>query len=564
MDKAISRKVLTKLSWSAFCCALVVFSMFGSSCYADNVTDQIRITVPASCSIENNAPSGDEHTATIWNLSYVPDIGTSTFKTYCNDNSGYAIYAVGYSNDEVGNTLMKHSEDDAFDFETGLATSGPDSNWAMKLTKVEGTYEPTMHEDSDGPYTSYHVVPNIQTKVVSFPSNTDMPSTGVNAIGSSFTATYAVWISGNQAAGTYTGKVRYTLVHPMLAPLPVSCNPSGTTIGTNSNTDIVCMQDFASLSSSAKSTIISNMVEGTQYTLTDKRDEKTYTISKLKDGKVWMTQNLDLDLDENTTYTNEDTDLGWNTSTNAYDTASWSPIRSTYETTSDHIHAWCQGGTWNSQYGSCENNNTPESYDPGNLYWNSETSGYSDWDAYYNSCDYSTTTPSCDESLNPLSTYVSSTGTEQYHLGNYYNWPAAIASNDASIYGAYNETTGQYENLETHQSICPAGWTLPYSTWNDNLGQSEGDFAGLWSEYGWTDNDGFSDISTVWSAPLYFAPAGYFNGNLGTVGYDGYFWSSVAGNGSYARYAYFSVGGGTSPAEYYNRNGGDSVRCLLR
>jgi uncharacterized protein (TIGR02145 family) len=307
------------------------------------------------------------------------------------------------------------------------------------------------------------------------------------------------------------------------------------------------------------------MTNETQYTLIDKRDGKEYKIAKLADNKVWMTQNLDLDIDSSRTYTNEDTDLGWNTSTNQYDTASWSPIRSTYATATNNIHEWCQGGTWNSQYGYCEQNNTPESYDPGDLYWNTATSDWSDWNAYYNSCDYSAITPSCDESLNPLSTYASSTGTAQYHLGNYYNWAAAIASNDSSQYGAYNETTGEYENLETNQSICPAGWTLPYAFYNNNTDQSEGDFANLWTEYGWdSTNYNFSDITNLTGAPLYFTPAGGFYGYLGNVGSHGYFWSPGAYDGSHAHSAYFSVDGYADPANGSLRGYGNSVRCLLR
>ncbi len=561
-----------------------------SSIYAsadDSVVDEINITVPESCTMSGTGMN--THNTEITNGTYTANIGTTTLHAFCNDNEGFSIYAAGYTGDEIGgensNKLVGTTASGNATIESGLATTAgnPDiSNWAMKLAITQDSGDTTganaftidsapnvalPSEAESGAtassFSEYHVVPNEYVKVAHKNSGTDMTNT---TGGVKLTTTYAAYISKTQPADTYSGQVIYTLVHPSteVPKVSVKCNPTGTTIGTNSNTDIICMQDFASLSSSAKSTLISNMTEGTQYTLTDKRDEKTYTISKLKDGKVWMTQNLDLDLDENTTYTNEDTDLGWNTSTGSYDTASWSPIRSTYETTSDHIHAWCQGGTWNSQYGGCENNNTPESYDPGDLYWNTTTSDFSDWNAYYDSCDLSTSTPSCNESLNPLSTYVSSTGTEQYHLGNYYNWPAAIASNDASVYGAYNETTGEHENLETHQSICPAGWTLPYANYNNNTNQPEGDFANLWTEYGWDNNNGFSDISTVWSAPLYFTPAGAFFGNLGSVGVEGLFWSPVAGHDGDTRRAGFDVDGYAGPADNDNRLGGYSVRCLLR
>ena len=190
----------------------------------DNTTsvDQVNITVPESCSVEGTIASGNEHTKTMQNNQYASEIGTTTFKTYCNDNSGYAIYAVGYSADTIGNTLMKHDSDATYDFDTGTATSGGTSDWAMKLTAISGTYAPTIHSDTNGAFTSYHVVPSEYTKVVSFASNTDLPATGVNAEGSGFTSTYAIWISSTQVAGTYTGKVKYTLVHPATASAPVA------------------------------------------------------------------------------------------------------------------------------------------------------------------------------------------------------------------------------------------------------------------------------------------------------------------------------------------------------
>ncbi len=53
--------------------------------------------------------------------------------------------------------------------------------------------------------------------------------------------------------------------------------------------------------------VIDSMVVGTQYQLMDKRDDKKYFISKLKDGKVWMTENLDLTLSAEGTVLDPDT-----------------------------------------------------------------------------------------------------------------------------------------------------------------------------------------------------------------------------------------------------------------
>ena len=46
---------------------------------------------------------------------------------------------------------------------------------------------------------------------------------------------------------------------------------------------------------------------GNTFTAYDKRDEQAYTIAKLKDGKYWMTTNLNLA--GGTTITSDDSDL---------------------------------------------------------------------------------------------------------------------------------------------------------------------------------------------------------------------------------------------------------------
>ena len=527
----------------------------------DTTVDNIAVAVPVSCTLSGIGMNS--HNARVPNGTYQSDIGSTTIKAFCNDFEGFAIYAAGYTGDEVGatnsNKLIGANLNQTIVTGTATSAGNPDtSNWSMKLaTDGTATYVLTL----DNGFGSYSNVPNSYTKVAHRDSGTDV---GTNSTGASLTTTYAAYISKTQTADVYSGQVIYTLVHPASQNAPVACNPSGTTIGTNTGTDIKCMQDFASLSSSAKTTLIGAMTTGTQYSLMDKRDKKTYTIAKLADGKVWMTQNLDLFLDSSKTYTNLDTDLGWNGT--SYSTASWTPLRSTYATTSTQTHEWCVGGTYS--YGfSCEHNDTPESYDPGDLYWNGSVNNWSDWNTYFNTCDRSTSTPSCDESLNPLYAYTTNSGApiQQYHLGNYYNWAAAIATNDASSYGAYNGTTGEYENQETSQSICPVGWTLPYASYNSSTNQAEGDFRDLWIEYGWNSTyNNFSDITDLTGAPIYFVQSGDFFGNVGYVGFANGHFASVARNDTFAFGAGTYVYGDAHPSDDGDRDNGFSVRCLLR
>ena len=517
----------------------------------DSVVDDVNIVVPTACTLAGTLNTA--HNATINPGTYQADIGTTTLKALCNDSAGFAIYATGYTGNTIGETNSNKliGQNTSELIPTGIGTSG-DSQWAMKLaTDSEATYPitigsaPNTSGGADASFSSYHVVPNEYIKVAYRTEGTDV---GNNATGSQLTTTYAVNIASTQAADTYSGKVIYTLVHPNTAPAPLVCNPNGTTIGANTSTDIVCMQD---ISSTNKSSILSSMTTGTQYTLTDKRDEKTYTVSKLADGNIWMTQNLDLDLDSSKTYTNEDTDLGWNGT--SYSTASWTPTRSTYDSTTK---TWCQGGTWNSQRNFCQNNYTPESHDPGDLYWNGTLSNYSDWSSYRNSCTWDSTThePTCDESLNPLSTYTSSTGTTQYHFGNFYNWSAAIASNDSS-----SITSGTVE-----QSICPAGWTLPIGGYFDSNAPSKS-FQYLVEQYGWDDNSyTLSNNRKIWESPIYLGLSGNWYGVLGGVGGGVGSWSSVASDDEGAYYLDAGSDGYVRPDYGLNRLYGDVVRCVVR
>ena len=71
--------------------------------------------------------------------------------------------------------------------------------------------------------------------------------------------------------------------------------------------DLTYLQEFKDLSANDRVSIASSMVENTTYDLIDNRDNKTYPVAKLKDGNIWMVENLDLGrtiITVNLTYTN--------------------------------------------------------------------------------------------------------------------------------------------------------------------------------------------------------------------------------------------------------------------
>ena len=388
----------------------------------DTIISNVDISVPVSCNINSSVDVA--HTAIVNAGTSVPDIGTTNFTVFCNDASGFALYAIGYTNEDYGdNTLVGQNLNGIIN--TGTATSGNNSAWAMKMVKVtDGSYQPNNLTVTNS-FNDYHNVPDTYTKVAQYTASTDF------TLGSKLQSTYRAFISTYQDADTYNGKVKYTLVHPYDA---APCNPIGTTIST-----IVCMQDIKSTN---KASVLSSMTTNTQYQLKDSRDEKIYYVAKLADGNIWMTQNLDLDLDSSKTYTSTDTDLSINTT--------WKPDRSTYSYLSNF---WCDGGR--SSRGECTENYTPESIDLGNRYWNGEE--ISEYNCGNDLYDYEECVVS----------KTASSGDAHYHIGNFYNYTAIYASNDTSNYD-------DSEPLVTiEHSICPAGWKLPSSTDYNSLIESD-------------------------------------------------------------------------------------------
>ena len=191
----------------------------------DSIVDKVKITVPVSCTMSGTGM--DSHTATVRNNEYTQNIGTTTLHAFCNDANGFAIYAAGYTGDEIGgenSTKLIGTPATIGNINTGTATSGSTSNWAMKLaiTQDSGDTTGTNAVTIDNSFNTYHAVPNEYTKVAHKNTATDMTaSTG----GVKLTTTYAAFMSQNQPAGTYQGKVIYTLVHPSDHATPIA-NPA--------------------------------------------------------------------------------------------------------------------------------------------------------------------------------------------------------------------------------------------------------------------------------------------------------------------------------------------------
>ncbi len=197
------RRLINRLFVACFLVTLVsgVLLLSPKSSAANNASLVFRVTIPEACSLS----AGTTH-----NASVIPrqttTIGTSYITAMCNDASGFAIYAVGSSGDNIGDNYLR-STTSANYIATGAAASPTNSQWNFRINNnsaVSGNYTPTIVTGFD----SAHVIPSTYTKVAYRNSLTDQ------TIGMNFTATYTVYTSGTQAPETYAGKVSYFLVHP--------------------------------------------------------------------------------------------------------------------------------------------------------------------------------------------------------------------------------------------------------------------------------------------------------------------------------------------------------------
>ena len=283
--------------------------------------------------------------------------------------------------------------------------------------------------------------------------------------------------ANNLAAGDYENELIFTAV----------ANPeSSLTLA-----DITTMQEITP-------EIVAATPEHESKQLVDARDNKTYWVTKLKDGNIWMTQNLDYDLSvaANQTLTPETSNV----------------------TTNRTVVPVAGKGDVNAIY----------YLDGGDVYYangTTKTEGYS-------------TLPAND--IN-----------RHYAQGDRYSWKAATAG----------QGTTDIIDADVNESICPAGWRLPTggsATANysfDNLVKQYG-YTGL-NQSDTTDADllasplFFARGGTV-----------DFSGSLGGQGDYGYYWSSRAESSSYDAHFLSFSSSYVSLSDYGDRYIGLSVRCV--
>ena len=164
----------------------------------------VGVTVETTCSFTNESASYS------YSLSPVPGTSTDTtslsdsqkipFTVACNDLNGFVVKAVGYTGDVEGTTTMSGP-----DGTIATGTSGANSYWAFRVSSAtaSGTTVSTNYGAAD----TWYAVPASATPIASFAAT----SSGATVTGSVRTD-YKVFVASTQPSGTYTGKVKYTIL----------------------------------------------------------------------------------------------------------------------------------------------------------------------------------------------------------------------------------------------------------------------------------------------------------------------------------------------------------------
>lgn len=286
--------------------------------------------------------------------------------------------------------------------------------------------------------------------------------------------------------------------------------------------------------------------------LVDIRDHNIYWVTKEKDQHCWMTQNLDLDINgANTSPLNSN-----NTDISTDSTISGTGIYGTTGgyTEDNGVYTW-NAGTTTANVVVDFTNNTADGW----KHSNSAPSSAEGGDTYIYTSD-STGAETRYDSLDACAEAHGEADCRHYHVGNYYNYTATVASNNTNGFNT------QYDNAEN--SICPKGWRLPIAI---NSEQTIYEFGKLLFDSGITtgvssssyNSNGFRNIR---KAPLWFVCSGkFYDKTLTRATSYGYYQSSTVYSANDTRSLIFgSDGAAISGGDIFGKYNGDTIRCLAR
>ena len=576
------------------------------SVYGETV-DRISVSVPQSCSV--TTVLNQTHATEIQNGTYKSDIGETTIKLICNDSEGFSVYAIGYTNNELGKNVLQDSNVGDHNIGTGISESGPTSSWAMKLSSVSGAYSPTILSDANGSFESYHIIPDAYTKVATFNSSTDI------SIGASIKTTYAVYISKTQPAGTYEGKVKYVMVHPASRPAPyipvaIECEAGKICYYPNSNYHDGTMgkqstdDEGVALHDGSSVTLLASNYSQPEYGFAGWNDKHDYTgnfygpnetitipsgVSEngLSLYAVWVkSEGSFQDHDAVSSVCNSLTAASNNDTVNL---SSVSALTDRRDNQTYAIAKLADGNCWmieNLRLNAVNSYNESLAQGFGNGATQGIFTGLANPET--NNFNYSTESNSmygvgnasvidigADDypgyriprysSINTNTRIVEPTDNsgQIYGYGNNYTWAAALA-NTLYYRGATLTDINGKTSETADTSICPNGWRLPYGR-NTGNGASSGGFSYLDLQLGGTgDYQDMRSASDRWRKfPNNYVYAGFIYGDSAIYnGERGLYWTATAYDYEDSYLLYLSSTGVAPGTNYDSKSIGCAVRCM--
>ncbi len=266
--------------------------------------------------------------------------------------------------------------------------------------------------------------------------------------------------------------------------------------------------------------------------LTDMRDNNTYAVARLADGKCWMIENLRLDNTATITVSNTHNPL--------HDSNGVVTLKTNYANNTIANHLVATSNSW------CTDTNAA-CFDQTMLNTNNTRLSDSSLTASYNGNDATS---------------------KWYSYGDYYNWYSATAGN-----GTYSFSTN---NNSVDGDICPTGWHLPKGGDKNNTTNSEFwalSLAIVGTEPANTssttypnytgDPDGINASKIFRAYPNNFVYSGGWTGvQTSNRSSYGLYWSSSA-NADYHAYSFFFNSSSVYPgAILSSKCYGLSVRCV--
>lgn len=443
------------------------------------------------------------------NISFSPLAGTATAPI--GSPTKFQVTATVDVQNSGGYTIYFGSNNQNLTRNGGSEVIGPISGSVDFLAMENNTWGYAVEEGNTvADNAMYTAVPGSVRGRAIYTNN----STNIASDSKTYTLSFAARIGTDKPAGTYSNQVTMSVVS---SPLVVSAFGGITEL--QAMTSAIC----------SAATI------GDEAQLKDTRDDKYYWIGKLADGKCWMTQNLDLDLNPSTL-----------------------PLM---PETSDVSEKWTPGDAgknpaYTATIASSEtvyaDNTGQRSWDLGDYRITNPTASYG---CGSGNADIAACEGTDNNRFTPYNTPTTATGEENAHyiVGNYYQWCAATAGCSDGINIGVDLTSG-----EATDSICPKGWRLP-----TNSDSKIGSFSNLVSVGGIG-----LDVPKLTSSPYYFVRGGLViqgTSNLSSyAGDNGHYWSSTAVDGNRSYLLYFFGAGNINPFDYTGRQTGFSVRCLAR